>query len=188
MNESDDAQLLAGCVEGRKDCWDVFVGRFSKLVYWSIYKTFERSPLRQRQDIVDDVFQEVFTKLVEKAELERLRKITGLRKFLSVIAAHTAMDTLRRLEMTEKRHVSLETADEDPFPGSMAGAHEDLLGQVLSELNSRERACLELHLLDGKTHREVSLILGLPQDTVSTIVRRTKEKLKKKFLEKGWET
>jgi DNA-directed RNA polymerase specialized sigma24 family protein len=39
--------------------------------------------------------------------------------------------------------------------------------------------------MEGRTHREISDILAIPQDTVSTVIRRTRERLKIELSKKG---
>ena len=62
-----------------------------------------------------------------------------------------------------------------------------LLDDIFSELSSKEQACFEYCYLNNKTHREIAQLLDLPQDTVSTIIRRTKEKLKNRLKQIGFE-
>jgi len=200
---SDEA-LVAACVEGEKDAWDAFVERFSKLIYWSIRKTLEDAGSAKKTGIVDDIFQSVFEKLLEKEELGRLRNLKSIAKFLSVMACHETLDKIRRLSVLDKNFFSMHSkiSEGGPDSGNFVGDNlkdfssdpsqkaasketEALVDEVLNRLSVKERACVELHYLDGKTHREIAELMGLSQDTVSTVVRRTKEKLKTLFLEKG---
>ena len=70
----DDGALIRGCVEKKKECWDVFVGRFGRLIYWSIQRTLEKTSFAGRQDVLEDVFQDTFARLLERNELEKLRE------------------------------------------------------------------------------------------------------------------
>ena len=186
-----DNDLLAGCLEGRKESWDSFVERFSKLIYWGIHKTLEDSSFQGRTELVDEIFQEVFKQLLEPQRLKSLRDLKGLRKFLTVMACHLTMDKIRHLSFFEKKSVSTETdffeegSLHDPATGAATKERDLIIGEVLGKLPARERACVEFHFLDEKSHREIGEILGMPQDTVSTVIRRTKEKLRADFIRKG---
>ncbi|MGH7197616.1 MAG: RNA polymerase sigma factor [Candidatus Omnitrophota bacterium] len=185
---TDEYKLIDGCLAGRKDSWDAFVERFSKLIYWGIHRTLEGTPFRERADLCSDIFQELFERLVAKDELARLRDAKSVRKFLCVMACRETQDKVKALSRLEKRQVPGEEAL--VLPGDPSGAAQsrelnDAVCDVLEDLSPRERACVELCILDGKTHREAGETLGLPPDTVSTIVRRTKEKLKAKLTDKG---
>ncbi len=185
-----DQELITGCIEGQKESWDVFVERFSRLVYWSIRKTMETSSYRERTDLVREIFQDFFVRLLEKKKLENLRSCDKIRKFLTVMACHMTMDKIRSITRSEKRisedisSVAEWVASADPAFGSVSAERDALAANALNELSPKQRLCVEWHFMDGKTHREISEILGLPQDTVSAVIRRAREKLNRFFLEK----
>jgi len=197
----EDEELVLGCLEGKKEAWGEFVDRFAKLIHWSIRQTVQKVPLGGVDELCEEVFQELFKKLLEKDELSKLRDAKNIRKFLSVTACHAAMDKLKSLGRYErKKTVSVFETGEDgtglstdlcdaaeinPATEALSRERNDLIAQALESLSCKERACVEFHFLDGKTHFEIGRILGISQDTVSTVIRRTKEKLKKNFIEKG---
>ena len=187
MPESpSDQQLITGCLEGKKESWDIFVERFSKLIYWSIWRTLENTSFGEKGDLAREIFQEVFEKLLERNELEKLREIEGIRKFLIVMACRLTLDKIKALGRHERK---VEIAGEFNMLDTslQVVSHERglLIAEALKGLSSKERRCIEWHYVDGKTHRQIAKVLGLPQDTVSSVIRRTKERLRKIFLEKG---
>ncbi len=203
MPESD-RELIQGCLAGDKKAWDLFVGRFSNLIYWSIQKALEKSPLRLKKDVCDDIFQEIFRRILENRELEKLRETGHLRQFLVVMAMHGALDKIRSLRRRESRDVSLEKeflpkdtgeavilADilEDSSQGPSARVISDerdlAISEILERLSPKERTCVEWHYMDGKAHQDIAAILGVPVGTVSSIIQRTKEKLQTSFQRKG---
>jgi len=185
---SDDQELISACLSGRKDAWDAFVDRFSRLIYWGIRRTLAGTPFVERVDLCGEIFQELFERLVAKDELARLRDAQSVRKFLSVMACRETLDKIKMLSRLEKRQVSGEFLSAPADPSGTAHGREvnDAVAEVLDDLTPKERACVELCLLDGKTHREAGETLGLPADTVSTVIRRAKEKLKAKLTDKGF--
>jgi RNA polymerase sigma factor (sigma-70 family) len=188
-----DEELVAACAAGDKEAWDAFVERFARLVHWSVRRTLEATPFAARQDVSDDVFQEVFRGLLEGGALARLRKAESVRKFLTVIAANRTIDRVKSLSRRERSWRPLEGGPETdgeidapaPTPGPAAAAERAEAGRIveraLESLPARERFCLEMHYLEGRTHREIAECLGIPQDTVSTVIRRTRERLKERL-------
>lgn len=185
-----DQDLITGCLNGQKESWDIFVKKFSKLIYWSIQKTLETSSLKARTELVGEIYQECFTRLIERQELETLRNIDSVRKFLTVMASHMAMDKIRSIGRSEKR------TDGDPFMINAVGVTEKdpamsvisdeqaiLVSKALDELTPKQRMCVEWHYLEDKTHREISEVLGMPVDTVSAIIRRGRDRVKQFLLE-----
>lgn len=187
MSLTDDA-LLKGCQQGRKDCWDAFVERYSKLIYWSLHRTLASSSYSSRTGLIDEIFQEVFAKLLEPGELGRIRDTKAVAKYLIVLSARKALDKMRSLSREERAGDPLDFMAGLPHEPAIE-AENDGSGQAvrdtLEELKPKERFCLEMHYLEGKTHREIAGLMGLPQDTVSTLIRRTREKVKVRLTDKG---
>lgn len=194
----NDETLLAACLRGDAGAWDEFVKRYSRLIYWSIRQTVRQSRFGAREDLVGDVFQDVFGKIFEKSAMLRLNDARNIRKFLVVLSANLTLDRLKGLSRLEGKSVYLDapegeaglcgpidTLESGPAGTAARKERQAIVVDVLGGLSTREKACLEMHFFDGRTHREIALVLGLPQDTVSSIIRRAKEKIKDKFIKKG---
>lgn len=182
--EPDDSRLIQACLEKDKKAWDLFVKRFSKLIYWSIRKVFMAYAFANREELVQEAFQEVFARLIGKDELKKLQNTGSVRKFLSVMACHTALDKAKALSRFERRAVTTEVLENHPAESAPSAAADEtarIIEGILNELSSKERACVELHYFNELTFREIEQLLGLSEDAASTIVRRAKEKIKAKF-------
>ena len=203
MPESDH-ELIEGCLAQDKKAWDLFVARFSNLIYWSVQRTLEKSAFASRKDLADDVFQEIFKRILEHRELEKLREARNLRQFLVVMAMHAALDKIKSLRRQESRDVSLEKeflpkdageavrladvlkdGSQDPSAQAISDEQNLAISEILERLSPKERTCVEWHYMDGKAHQDIAVILGLPVGTVSSIIQRTKEKLQTSFQRKG---
>ncbi len=203
MPESD-RELIEGCLAQDKKAWDLFVARFSNLIYWSVQRTLKKSAFVSRKDLADDIFQEIFRRILERRELEKLREAGNLRPFLVVMATHAALDKIKSFRRQESREASLEQefflknseepvaladvlSDGSPDPSArvISGERDLAISEVLESLSPKERACVEWHYVDGKAHQDIAAILGLPVGTVSSIIQRTKEKLQISFERKG---
>jgi RNA polymerase sigma-70 factor, ECF subfamily len=187
----DDADLLKGCLRGEKRAWDAFVDRYSKLVYWSIWKVLENRRVNDREDLCREVFQDFFRRILEPARMERLAAASSARKYVQVTAANLVSERLRRSQAAGRFELPEEAAQaavsETVSDDALQNERRTLLEKVLAGLKPRERTCLELHYLDGKTHQEIGALLGLPQDTVSSLLRRTREKARESLKKKGLE-
>ncbi len=192
MDGPGDQELISGCLQGDAASWREFVGRFSRLVHWSIRRTLETSAQPNKEELARELFQEFFERLLERNELSRLREAQSLRKFLTVIACHLTLDRLKSLTRQSRKNASLEAMSEEgaDLPGLMPELPDEvsgLLRQALQELSPKERACVLFHYEEGKTHGEIGKLLGMPENSVSTVIRRTREKLRQKLEEKGYE-
>ena len=92
-----------------------------------------------------------------------------------------------RFETLEAEEGGAGVEPRGPAAAAASAERERILGEVFSQLPPRERECFELHYLDGLTHRQIGERLGLPQDTVSTVLRRTKERLREILRQRGLE-
>lgn len=181
-----DESLVSACLARREGAWDAFVDRFSRLIYWAVRRSLEKTPLDGREDVVADIFQDIFRRLLERDELSKLRDRASLKRFLCVMACHETLDRAKASTRHESKKVSLDDLSvPTPGPDFLGEERERLLKQAISELSPKERACVEFHYLEEMTHRDISEVLGLPQDTVSSIIRRTREKLRALLEQKG---
>ena len=171
---------------GEPGAWDTFVERFARLIYWSIRRTLETSSFSSRNDLVDDIFQEVFAELFEKDSLNKLRDARNIRRFLVVTAAHRTSNKVRELSKAEKRTVEIDLGAEHAAPEAADSETDSLVGAVIAELKPKERYCVEQHYMHGRTHAEIAEVLGLPRETVSSVIRRSHEKMEKKLKERGF--
>lgn len=188
--ELSNTELIQGCLENNKKAWDLFVDRFSKLIYWNIRKVFGAYGFSKREELVQDVFQEVFERLIEKEELKALKHAESIRKYLSVSACNTALNKIKGVGRLEKRLISEEAfegiSDDSRLPAVFANDTAALIESVLSELSSRERACIEFHYFNELTFKEIGAILNVSEDAASSVVRRAKEKIKIRLEQKDF--
>jgi len=68
--------LIAGCVKGDKTSWNEFVQQYSNLVYHTIRKTLTLHHADSRDQVVEDLYQEVFLSLL-KDDSKKLRQFRG---------------------------------------------------------------------------------------------------------------
>jgi RNA polymerase sigma factor (sigma-70 family) len=190
----DPAELIRGCLDGRKSSWDSFVDRYSRLVYWSVWKILKNQNDPVKVELCREIFQDFFEKALERKYLERLLSAKNLRNYIQSMVCHLTFDRLRHVSRQGRLESPIESLD---LETSEVGAGPDMrevvageeikgvLNVALGALSAKEKSCVELCYLDGRTHREIGLLLNMPQDTVSTVLRRSKERLKKALEEKG---
>lgn len=111
--QADDARLLRGCLEGRRDAWDELVERYSPYVYFLIHATLRKHTRRSDDDIVEELHNDVFLALLED-DMKRLRAFRGdngcsLRSWLRIITINKSIDRLK----ASRTLVSLDADDGD---------------------------------------------------------------------------
>lgn len=114
----------------------------------------------------EDVCQTVFLKLLENPDIAPGRE----RSWLMQVTANTCRDLLR--SHWWKRTVPLETAVAVRQP------ELDETLRLLSKLPPQYRVVLYLHYYEQYTTAEIARLLQIPTGTVSTRLRRGRERLK----------
>ena len=120
---------------------------------------------RSREE-AEDVCQTVFLKLLEADNITPGKE----RAWLMQVTANTCRDILRSAWW--KRTVPLETLGEVPQ------APMDETVQLLRKLPPNYRVVLYLHYYEQYTTQEIAGLLKIPRGTVSTRLRRGRERLK----------
>lgn len=181
--------LVGRCINGEKAAWDRFVERFSAIIFWAIKRRLQEIGYHYGQNDLEDIFQNVFVLLWEKGKLRQVRNREQICTWLRMVAANCALNYFRgaraatnsaKETLTEK-DIESSGADYNPNRALLQEKLYDKLAESLQLLSVRERIILKLNYLHGKTHQEIGTILKVPANTVSSIMQRTKEKLKEKL-------
>jgi len=184
MNELD---LINRCLKKEKKAWDVFVQKYSRVIYWAIRKRLSISGFKFVQDDANNIFQEVFLTILEGDKLRQVKDTKTIPGWLAMIASNKAIDFMRRAIRQENRLVSEEPVlKDDNFKQELQ--RRDLLEAINSSINAlsaRARLIISFNLLQGRTHQEIAAMMSMPAKTVSTVIARTKEKLKQDLERKG---
>ncbi len=180
IGQLDDLALIRmyeGCT---RPAFDELHRRYFELTERVIWQTARSSLSREE---VLDINQKVWIRVL--AIKDRIqppdRNVVG---WLSEIAKNRTIDELRRQGRIINKHVSYqEQAGELANPSSQlddpvsALESKDLMQKTLSILNPKERIVVFLVYGVDYKHREVAELLDEPINTVSSLVKRAREKI-----------
>ena len=170
-----DEEIVQGCL--RNDA------RMQKRLFERYFPELMPVCLRycRSQDDADDVLQESFVKAYG-----RISTYTGegpLAAWLKKIVVRTALDKLRRMAR-EQKVVIPNTAEYDavqmPDFDDQISAQEILA--LVQELPPVHRAVFNLHILEGWSHREIGLDLGINEGTSKWYLSEARRILKVRIL------
>ena len=180
-------KIIEGCLKKDKESWDLFVQKYSKLIYWAIRKRLGVSSFEYSQDDIDCVFQEVFLSILNGDKLLQLKNMKTIASWLAVMASNKTVDFMRRKIKGNERFIPDMPIFSDDSSRQELGKRDllGLLGDIINNLSSKEKIIITLNLIENRTHKEIAGIVGMPMNTVSTTIARTKEKLKKELINKG---
>ncbi|MDF5758267.1 RNA polymerase sigma factor [Spongiactinospora sp. TRM90649] len=179
--ESDDAALLAAVAEGNVTALRVLHDRHAP---WLRIRLARRCA---DPDVVADALQDTFV-AVWRGAAGRFRAPPGggdAAAWLWTIAVRRLISTLRGRghrwigdgAEPGERHAITESAEDVVLLGV---EHGDL-GAAIARLSPELRAAVQATVLDGLTTREAARLLGVPEGTVKTRVRRAKARLREEL-------
>lgn len=200
--ELSENDLLKACINGDKHAWDLFVERYTNLVYHTIQKTLKiYSPDFLYQDI-EDLHNNIFLSLIED-NYKKLRQYKGINgctvsSWIMVIATNSTINFITR----RKQHFSLEDSRDDnkslsdilPAPDKSVIDQIDeserytLLEELTKELSVNDKLFLQYYYVDEIPPEEIAGILNVTVSAVYSKKSRIIEKLreiarKKKILQ-----
>jgi DNA-directed RNA polymerase specialized sigma24 family protein len=56
----EERALVFHCIKKQQSAWDTFVDQYAKLIYNVIYRTFGLYGFNSEENLVEDLYQEVF--------------------------------------------------------------------------------------------------------------------------------
>lgn len=127
------------------------------------------------QQASEDISQEVFLRIWRQAKAFNPNRGT-LAGWITVMARHLAIDSLRKTQRELRAAESLVPANE----ATRAALIEDVRGVrlILEELPAEQREVLDLAYFGGLSHSEIALSTGLPLGTVKSRIRLALQNLR----------
>jgi RNA polymerase sigma-70 factor (ECF subfamily) len=192
-----DRNLLQRCLARRHGAWEEFVNRFLGLVIHVVNHTANSRSLDLSPTDREDLIAEVFLTLVSNdfAVLRRFRGDSSLATYLTVVARRVVVRELLKRKpalpthreesevLAANRNGNGQGAVEHAADPSSAAAEErlsnrDEIDRLLESLNGQEADIVRLYHLDGKSYREISEELGIPENSIGPTLSRARAKMR----------
>ena len=183
-----DRNLLSRCLERESGAWKDFVDRFIGLFIHVINHTAHARSVKVSSDDIDDLCAEVFVTILadDMAVLRRFRGKCSLATYLTVVARRIVVREVARRRMAEAMgHVSAHQSSLDKAKAT--GNHEikriedsDQVDRMLKGLSDRDADIVRQYHLEGRTYREISSKLNVPENSIGPTLSRAREHLREK--------
>jgi RNA polymerase sigma-70 factor (ECF subfamily) len=184
-----DRTLIDRCLARKPKAWEDFVDRFMGLVVHVINHTAQARSLRPSPEDRDDLCAEVLLTIIKDdfALLRHFRGQSSLATYLAVIARRVVVrKLLQRQATTPLGDAALHHAAHGNNNNN--GAHHDAeqrvsdreeVQRMLEELEEQEAQIVRMYHLDGKSYREISHAVGMPENSVGPTLSRAREKMRR---------
>ncbi len=185
MGLSDiDRKLLQRCLERKPGAWEDFVDRFLGLVVHVIHHTAQSRSIIPTPTDVDDLTSDVFLAIIEDdfATLRHFRGESSLATYLTVVARRIVVrEVLKRRTSASLWSASdrgeRNVADDRSSFEERIGNREEV-ERLLASLDSPDADVVRLYHLEGKSYREISSQVGMPENSVGPTLSRARAKLR----------
>ena len=182
MEREDDVQLIRRVLSGDDKAFDILVGKYQRSVHALVWRKVE--DFHYAEEITQDTFLQAYRKL---STLKNPYQFAG---WLYVIANRLCIDWIRKqkpamqsLEETSVKEIDSITyeryVEEDRELEAAEHRHE-IVKKLLEKLPESERTVMTLYYLGEMTTKEISKFLGVSVKTISSRLRRARERLKQK--------
>ena len=186
-DQTGEQALLQRCLEGDSSAWEEFLERYRPLLERAVRFTFLRCVYRIPHADVENVVQDLLARLYER-DCRRLRSFQGRCPFaawLKSLAVRITLNTIRD-EKRRGRFGGGEIEDLGLQPAADAGEQpapeerEEIrrLDVVLDSLGPLQKTVLKMFYYDGLSYRQISASLGIPVQTLGSLITRARARLK----------
>lgn len=176
----DDRLLIKSCLQGdskaQKQLYDLFVNKMFRLCYRYISNQFDA------EDVMIVGFQKVFKHL----GTFEYRETGSLEKWIKTIMINESLMFLRRAHKFEIISVD-EIKQDECAEWNTTNTDAEIIYRHITELPPGYRTVLNLYILDGLTHEEISEKLNISINTSKSQLSRARAILKKQLLKYEWD-
>lgn len=196
----NDIELVERCIRKDLVAWAQLVKKYSALIHVAIVNRLKAHGLVLAHQDIEDIRQNVLSLLWEGDKLQGVRNRASIAYWLAIVSGNEAMQYAkkRRLSLPGQPASIFDKAEPDKLaevvPANTLKPSDSLIRdelskrveEILETLPEKERLVIKFDLFHDKKHYEIADILGLPPGTVSSYIKRAKEKLRtglKDFLQ-----
>ena len=188
----EDRRLIYECVSGNRNASEVFVRRFSNLVYRAVLYTLRTRHIAYHSQDLEDLHNTIFLKLLEQ-DCKKLRQYEGrngcsLASWLRIVSVRIVLNHIRKKGLDamlwQKKRVSLDEMLEVRGDGEESwvlmdrAEQERMVQDGIRNLSTRDRLFMKLHFDEGLPVEEVASALQISVENVYTIKHRAIQRLK----------
>ncbi len=179
MKREEDMVLVRKVKEGDIDAFGELVQRYKQQIYFVAYR------MTNNHTDADDLSQEAFIKAYES--IGNFREKSSFSTWLYRIIMNMTINHLKKMGkkqiFTLDENISMEDNSYMNNPRKIAEQRElhEEITKAIGSLPLKQRAVVELAILEGLSHREIAQVLGCPEKTVSWRLFQARTKLKGKL-------
>ncbi len=178
-----DRKLLQRCLDSKPGAWEDFVERYLGLVVHVINHTAQSRSIVPTPADVDDLASDVFLAIVDDdfAVLRRFRGESSLATYLTVVARRVVVREMLKRRSANSLAALAERgrqASEQQAAFEERISNREEIERLLQGLDSPDADVVRLYHLEGKSYREISHQVGMPENSIGPTLSRARAKMR----------
>ena len=132
----------------------------------------------------EDVVQETMMKVWNRRE--QWEQIESIEAFCLTICRNLSLDKLRRMDnQTQSLDAAYDPKDfhvaSNPEEQDVQRDRIQLVRQLINMLPEKQRSCMQLRDMEGKSYKDIAAILGITEEQVKVNIFRARQTIKERF-------
>ena len=140
--------------------------------------------ITQNHAEAEDVVQETMLKVWKgRSEWD---KIDNIEAFCLTVCRNLSLDKMRHMD-NQVQNIEQESEPADQSysanPEEQAVQHDrlQLVRQLISQLPEKQRSCMQLRDVEGKSYRDIATIIGISEEQVKVNIFRARQTIRERF-------
>ena len=191
-------ELVNNCIKKDKDAWEIFYKRYNIFVLKCVKYKLKKIGIYPSFFNAEDVAHEIFHYIWKYNKLDAIKNPVYLKTWLSIFSLNFTKNYLRKHYYQNKSTVSFDAAQDPdtltPLKDFIPEENTDIIKEIdfkdlytfilskIDTLPKKQKIAIKLNLIFKKKHIDISKIMNLPISTVSSLILRSKNKLKKNII------
>ena len=131
----------------------------------------------------EDIVQETLIKVWNKRD--SWDQIDNIEAFCFTVCRNLSLDSIKRHDnqnnpLDDKGSDQIDTSN-DPFRQTIVNDQMDMVRQIVDSLPEKPRSGIQLRDFEGKTYKDIALILGITEEQVKVNIFRGRQAVKQRF-------
>jgi RNA polymerase sigma-70 factor (ECF subfamily) len=132
----------------------------------------------------EDVVQETMMKVWNRRD--QWDQIESIEAFCLTICRNLSLDKVRRMDnQTQSLDAAYDPKDQgvasNPEEQAIQSDHVRLVRQMINLLPEKQRSCMQLRDMEGKSYKDIATVLGITEEQVKVNIFRARQTIREKF-------
>jgi RNA polymerase sigma-70 factor (ECF subfamily) len=132
----------------------------------------------------EDVVQETMMKVWNRRD--QWDQIESIEAFCLTICRNVSLDKVRRMDnQTQSLDAAYDPKDQgvasNPEEQAIQSDHVRLVRQMINLLPEKQRSCMQLRDMEGKSYKDIATVLDITEEQVKVNIFRARQTIREKF-------